>query len=103
MGLAPDTREVVVPLSELPTDVTSFTYPDSFTALGTWPPVRPEGWQRPYHDQVFRIEQLREVVNEYGLPVDEADKEYEGYENRPFEKYIEVQLWSDDPIQDILK
>ena len=25
-----------------------------------------------------------------------------GYQNRPFEKYIEVQLWSDEPVRAFL-
>jgi len=36
-GLAPDTCEVVLPLADLPTEVTSFTYPDSFTAMAFGP------------------------------------------------------------------
>lgn len=40
-GLAPVTREVVLPLADLPTKVISFTYPDSFTSMAFGPPVRP--------------------------------------------------------------
>jgi hypothetical protein len=27
---------------------------------------------------------------------------YDGYQNRPFEKYLEVQLWSDSPVREFL-
>ena len=97
-GLAPDTREVVIPLSELPTEVTCFTYPDSFTAMAA---VRDLGLPyepKPYHESAFRLEQLEEVIGRYGLPPDEPHAVYDGYQNRPFEKYLEVQLWSDSPI-----
>ncbi len=45
-----------------------FTYPDSFTAMAFGPqfglPLKP----RPYHQHVFRLPQLQEVVAQYGLP-----------------------------------
>jgi hypothetical protein len=102
-GLAAATRKVVLPLADLPSAVTSFTYPDSFTAMGFGGrfglPVDP----RPYHDQVFRIEQLDAVVGRYGLPPDEASPaDYDDYHRRPFERYIEVQLWSDGPVRTLL-
>jgi hypothetical protein len=101
-GLAPDTREVVLPLADLPTEATSFTYPDSFTAMAFGPqfglPLQP----RPYHEKVFRLAQLKDVIAQYGLPDGGTEDRYEGYAHRPFEKYIEVQVWSDDPIRSFL-
>jgi hypothetical protein len=101
-GLAPDTREVVLPLADLPTKVTSFTYPDSFTSMAFGPqfglPLQP----RPYHERVFRLSELRDVVVQYGLPADSTEEGYEGYAHQPFEKYIEVQVWSDEPIGSVL-
>jgi len=101
-GLAPDTREVVLPLADLPTGATSFTYPDSFTAMAFGPqfglPLQP----RPYHEKVFRLAQLKDVIVQYGLPDGGTEDRYEGYAHRPFEKYIEVQVWSDNPIRSFL-
>lgn len=97
-GLAPDTREVVIPLRELPSEVTSFTYPDSFTAMEFGPQFNLPHEARPYHGKVFRIEELEDVLARYGLPND-ADDTYTGYEKRPFEKYIEVQVWADEPVK----
>jgi len=101
-GLAPDTRGVVLPVVDLPAEVTSFTYPDSFTAMAFGPqfglPLQP----RPYHNHVFRLPQLKEVVAQHGLPADGAGEGYEGYAHGPFEKYIEVQVWADEPIRSIL-
>jgi hypothetical protein len=56
---------------------------------------------RPYHKHVFRLPQLKDVIAQYGLPADSAEEGYEGYAHRPFEKYIEVQVWSDEPIRSI--
>jgi hypothetical protein len=102
-GLAPAMQATVVPLSELPSIVTSFTYPDSFTATGLIADFGLPYEPRPYHHQAFRIEQLGEVVAQYGLPPEEPDPVYEGYEHRPFEKYIEVQVWSDAPVERFLR
>ena len=54
---------------------------------------------RPYHDRVFRVEELPDLIATYGVPVDRVDDAYHGYHRRPFEKYIEVQVWADDPIR----
>jgi hypothetical protein len=96
--LSPTMRSVTVKLADLPSEVTSFTYPDSFTAMGLGPQFGLPHDAKPYHERVYRIEDLEGVVAEFGLPEDEPDKDYAGYEQRPFEKYIEVQVWSDLPI-----
>lgn len=97
-GLSPDTREVVIALEELPSEVTSFTYPDSFTAMEFGPRFKLPQEPRPYHGHVYRLEQLPDVVAQYGLP-DDRDTAYEDYQHRPFEKYIEIQVWSDEPVR----
>lgn len=99
--LAPDMRQVVIPLSALPDHVTSFTYPDSFVAMEFGPRFGLPQVTRPYHGRVFRMSQLLDVVRQFGLPNGDADQEYEGYHRRPFEKFIEIQVWSDKPIAPI--
>jgi hypothetical protein len=58
-------------------------------------------WQgqlpRPYHGKVFLLQELDEVVARYGLPTDD-DTSYFGYQSPPFEKYIEVQVSSDQSV-----
>jgi hypothetical protein len=102
-GLAPGMQAAVLPLSELPSIVTSFTYPDSFTATGLVADFGLPYESRPYHHRAFRIEELPEVVGLYGLPPEEPAPVYEWYERHAFEKYIEVQVWSDAPIQRFLR
>lgn len=99
-GLADDMEAVVLPITALPDESTSFTYPDSFTAMGLAPDYGLPYEARPYHHQVFRLGQLESVVGEYGLPA-EPDG-YDGYEHQPFEAYVEVQLWSDTPVAHLL-
>ena len=100
--LAPDMREIVIPLSELPTDVTSLTYPDSFEAMGFGPRFGLPYTRKPYHDRAYRLEELAQLVNEHGLPNGAADEDYDGYHLRPFEKFVEVQVWSDEPLRRFL-
>jgi hypothetical protein len=96
-GLADDMQEIVLPLGALPQEATSITYPDSFTAMGLAAEYGLPYEHRPYHDQTFRIDDIPGLVAEYGLPADDPG-DYDGYERRPFERYIEVQLWTDDPV-----
>lgn len=97
-GLAPDMRGVVVPLSTLPDESTSFTYPDSIVSMGFGPQFGLPDAPRPYHGRAFRIADLPGIVQEYGLPADAAATDYEGYWRRPFEVFIEVQVWSNWPF-----
>jgi hypothetical protein len=98
-GLADDMEEIRLPLSSLPPTVTSFTYPDSFTAMGFGADFGIPYEPRDYHGKVFLLDELDDVIGKHGLPSDDPSGDYEGYEKRPFEKYVEVQLWSDDPIR----
>ncbi len=97
-GLYAEPEEVVVPLADLPTEVTSVTYPDSFASMAFGPRFGLPHFPQPHHEQVFRLDGLEDLVATYGLPDDSAEDDYTGFEQRPFEKFIEVQLWSDAPI-----
>lgn len=96
-GLAADMKRVTLALADLPEEATSFTIPDSFTAMGLGERfgLRIEG--QPYHGNVYRLSQLNEMVERFGMPVDEQ-RDYSGYQHGPFEKYVEIQLWDDGPI-----
>lgn len=95
-SLYPESRSVVLPLSQLATEIVSFTYPDSMAAMAIarewgFPPE-----SRPYHEKVFRLEELEAVVAEHGLPDDDPET-MEG------ERYLEVQVWSDDPVRHLFR
>jgi hypothetical protein len=95
--------EISIPLEGIPSEQLSFTYPDSFTAMGFSSQFGLPYVPRQYHKKVFRIEQLAQVVKEYGIPVDDVEEGHQNYHLKPFEKYIEVQLWSNKPIAHILE
>jgi hypothetical protein len=54
-------------------------------------------FQRPYHGHVFRLDELDGLVAAHGVPNPTPPFDYDGYQHRPFEHYIEIQLWSDPP------
>ena len=99
-GLAAGMLEVRVPISELAPGKTSATYGDSFGAMGTASAfgVGPRPRVHHYAGAVIRIDDVAEMVASVGFPAADADVDYAGYEERSGEKFIEVQLWSDDPI-----
>ncbi len=114
-------EHVQLPLSALPAEKTSITYPDSFTAMGFGAVVgraqesRPYHGQvflvrelprqesRPYHGQVFLVRELPRLVERYGVPSPSWTREHEAWTSWPDETYIEVQLWSDDPVHTFLE
>jgi hypothetical protein len=97
-GLARDMDEVILEMAALPHDQTTFTYPDSFASMGLGTELGLHHEPRPYHGRVFRLDELADLVERFGMPADEPGA-YDGYQVHPFEKYIEVQLWSDAPIR----
>jgi hypothetical protein len=101
-GLATGMQQVVLDLTRMPAAVTSCTYPDSFAAMGFAPDYGLPREPRPYHGRVFSLTDLPSLIARHGLPHDVPDADYDGYQQRPFEKYIEVQLWSDEPVAEFL-
>lgn len=102
-GLYPSTKSVVIPLDELDSLTTSITFPDSFTAMRLGEtyglPLEPF---KPYHEKIYLLSQLSELIGEFGIPEDASNPDYSNYAQKPFEKYIEVQVWSNIPVQKFL-
>ena len=95
---ADGSRKLQLPLSELPPACVSFTLTDSFFNYRSHnlrgvaiPP-------RPYHGELFTTDELPGQVERYGLPGDAWRTD----PARRFEVYIEVQLWSDAPLDRLL-
>ncbi len=87
-------HEVVIPLTALPDDATSMTIPDSMTSMGLGGAFGLPAEHRPHHGRAFRLSELPEAIEEFGLPKDRPG-DYAGYHYRTFELYAEVQVWSD--------
>lgn len=102
-GLYPLTEKVVLPITDLDPATTSITLPDSFTAMRLGKdygvPLDPV---KPYHNRLYLLSELPSLVAKHGIPLDKATADYSNYVQEPFEKYIEVQVWSDTPVQRFL-
>jgi len=96
--LCPDTQEVSIPLSFFDSGSVSITYPDSFVSMGFMPEFGLAVEEKPFHGKVFRLSDLPQLVAEYGMPNDDYRKDYKNYVNEEFEKFIEVQVWDDSPL-----
>ena len=85
---------VKIPIEKFNKDTISFTYGDmplNFSPLE-------ESDNKPYRGKVYNYEQILKVIEEYGLP-----QEWNPNGELGPERYIEVQVWSDDAIAEYLK
>jgi len=101
-GLAQNMAQAQLPLSALPPTQTSITYPDSFAAMGFGAKFGIGDQSRPYHGRVFLLGELPGLIEQFGIPDPGWDGDYQAWATWPAEAYIEVQLWSDEPIADYL-
>lgn len=104
-GLYADTREVRLPVVDLPAAASSFTCADSITALGLGAHLGVPVVDAAHRGRVYRLDHLTQVIARHGLPDDASPggrDGYEGHQHRPVDQYVEVQLWSDDPIREYL-
>ena len=90
----PSWQSVSAALADIPPDVVSFTFTDSYFNFSEKNlrgiPIPP----RPYHRHVYRLEDLPVLVETFGLPSDRWRTE----PDRIFDVYIEAQLWDDAAI-----
>lgn len=56
----------------------------------------------PYHNRVFLLPELENIVKKHGFP-DGTDDGHDNYHKRKFEKYIEIQVWSDHLVSEFLE
>lgn len=80
-------REIRIPLTEFRADMVSFTYGDTFPAMRYR-----DG--KPYRGQVYCLDELPGLVQKYGLP-----QEWNRDGQHGPERYIEAQVWSDQPVR----
>jgi len=57
---------------------------------------------KPQYGQVFRLDELDRVLAAFGRPDSGQPADYTGHQRAAFDHFIEVQLWSDEPIADWL-
>ena len=91
-----DPGTISIPLSSIPTDKVSFTYPDSMMsyliAEDRFEPFAK--FRKPYHGEVFTLDEIEGVIEEHGMP-DEEDPNNIEHGNR----IIEAQIWDLEILQ----
>jgi len=88
---------VRLPLVAFSREAITFTYPDSMTSLPLATLVEHQDDRRPYHGHVFTLDEVQDVVSEYGMPGEESDHSASRYDT-----FIEVQIWDDEPLREYL-
>lgn len=86
-----------LPLIAFSREAITFTYPDSMASLPLATLVEHYSDCRPYHGQVFTLDEIEDVVSEYGKPGAERDRSASRYDT-----FIEVQIWDDKPLREYL-
>ena len=93
-GLDPSRpNAVILPLATLPPTAITFTYPDSMASLALGTRDEHAAELRPYHGQVFTLDEIAQVVKTFGMPARRGDR------SSRFDRFIEVQLWDDAPLR----
>ncbi len=84
--------EIRIPLSDFDESEISFTYPDSMVSLMLLEERQEEQYFHPeYHGKVFTLLEIVGVVEEFGLPVREWEKD----PKRKYDFFVEAQVWTD--------
>jgi hypothetical protein len=82
---------IVLQLADFDARVLTFTFPDSMTSC---PQPRGLGHvARPYHEQVFTLPEITDIVSRHGFPNPRTPRN-----QRPEDGFIEVQVWDDRPL-----
>lgn len=97
-GYNGQSRKIQIPISEFETKEVSFTYPDSM--ISYWLKDKKQPFYQPdYHGQVFRLDEIIQIIKKYGIPV----KEWKTQEARRHDIFIEAQIWNEQPVLNYLK
>jgi hypothetical protein len=86
----PQGRELRIPLSAFEGEIISFTYGDTFPAMRYQ-----DG--RPYRGQIYTLAEIPALVEQFGLP-----QEWNAEGKLGPDRYIEAQVWADEPLQPFL-
>lgn len=89
-------RKITIPLSAFSSNVLSFTVTDSFFAYSERTLRGVAIPSRPSYRQVFRFEELDELIARSGLPGERWKHET----RHVFDVYVEAQVWDDEPLRD---
>ena len=87
-------KSIKIPLLEMPSDIVSFTYTDSWYAYVDFDLNRRPVPRKPQYEMVYRCDELVDLIGEFGWPGDRA----ESGTSCSHDYYIEAQVWADEPL-----
>ncbi len=88
---------IKIPLSSFRPEHVSFTYPDSMVSFQFYDEPKLAVYRKDCNGRVFLLSEIDDVINEYGLPSDEKSQAEERFK---YDRYIEVQVWDDEVINE---
>jgi hypothetical protein len=93
-------ESIVLPLAALPADMLTFTFPDSMASLPLGLYDEHAADRRSYHGKVFTLDEIGQVIAEFGMP---AAERWQPAQSVKFDRFIEVQLWDDEPLRALVE
>ncbi len=84
------------PITAFDPSQVSFTYPDSMISYWLKSQAQQVFYRPEYHGQVFTLSEIQEIIDRFGVPIDE----WRSDTMRKFDLFIEAQVWSGIPAQD---
>ena len=89
---------IVMQLAEFSPTTVTFTYSDSMASFAIGTEAKHMADRREYHGRVFVLDEITDVVTRLGLPGDRWKTDY----SLRYDKFVEVQVWDDEPIRRML-
>lgn len=80
---------IQIPLTAFNHKQISFTYSDSMISYWLKNQTEREFYHSEYHGQVFTISEIRQIIDEFGVP----NQEWRTDKTRKYDIFIEAQVW----------
>ena len=92
-GFNGQSSAIQMPLSTFSPKQVSFTYPDSMISYWLRNRTDQEFYRPEYHGQVFMLNEICRIINEFGIP----GEEWRTDGKRKYDLFIEAQVWGSFP------
>lgn len=79
-----------MPISDFDPEQISFTYSDSMLSYWLQTQTDKEYYHLEYHGQVFSLNELSQLIDQYGIP----KREWQTQADRKYDLFIEAQIWN---------
>jgi hypothetical protein len=90
-GFNQQSFHISFPISDFNPKQVSFTFPDSMVSYWLRSQTHADYYHPEYHGQVFLLDEICQIINQFGIP----DREWQTEESRKYDLFIEAQVWDD--------